>query len=37
LVYLKFRLFACSIASLLYEICELPFVLPVVEQLVTLM
>ena len=37
LVYLKYRLFACSIASLLCEIRELPFVFPVVEQLVTLM
>jgi len=32
---LKLRLFAFSIASLLYEICELLFVLPVLEQLVT--
>ena len=37
LVYLKYRLFACRIASLLCEIRELPFVFPVVEQLVTLM
>jgi len=37
LVYLKSRLFACWIASLLCEIRELPFVFPVVEQLVTLM
>jgi len=31
-VYLKLRLFVYSIASLIYEICELLFVLPVLEH-----
>ena len=32
MVYLKLRLFAYSIASLCYEICELLFVLPILEH-----